>query len=126
ATVELLERPPRAIGLAQAHLGDHFIGRERGLEETLEEVGRRDRALTAGAASDDRAAEREHHRREVRCGVAVRERPGERAAVTDLRIADLARRGGEEWDVLREQLAVLDIVMAGEPADRDVITRVPY
>ena len=124
APVELLERPARAVGLAHPYLGDHLVGRERRLEEALEEVGCSDRALTGGPACHDRAAEREHHRRQVRRGVAVGQRTGERAAVANLRVADFTGRSREERDVLGEDLAVLDVVVAGEPTDRDVVAGV--
>ena len=52
------------------------------------------------------------------------ERTGERATVAHLRVTDLARRRREERDVLGEDLAVLDVVVASETADRDVITGV--
>ena len=47
---------PGAGGLRHPHLGDHLVGRERGLEEPLEEVVGRDRALAAAPPRDDRAA----------------------------------------------------------------------
>ena len=61
--------------------------------------------------------EREHDGGQVGGGVAVRERAAERAAVADLRVADLTGRGGEERRVLAQHRVVLDVVVAREPAD---------
>ena len=44
--------------------------------------------------------------------------------MTHLRVADFARRRREQRDVLGEDVAVLDVVMTREPADRDVVARV--
>ena len=65
--------------------------------------------------------EREDHRGQVRRGVAVRERPAERAAVADLRVADLARGCAQDRDVLPHQRVVLDVVVPGEPTDGELV-----
>ena len=56
----------------------------------------------------------------------MRERAAERAAVAHLRVADLARRVREERRVLAQHVAVLDVVVTGEPTDRDVVARVAH
>ncbi len=52
------------------------------------------------------------------------ERAADGAAVTDLRVADLAGGVGEQRDVLLEQGRRLDVHVAGEGADRDVVAGV--
>ena len=68
-------------------------GAERGLEEAREEVAGGDLArCRPGRATTSVASEREQRRRQVGRRVAVRERAADRAAVADLRVADLRRR----------------------------------
>ena len=118
---ELLERPPGAGALGQPDLGDHLVGCERGLEEPEEEVVGLDPAGAGGVAHRDAAPEREERGREVGGGIAVGQRPGERAAVADLGVADLGRGGREERGVgpdhgARDQRGVPD-----EAADDDLV-----
>ena len=66
------------------------------------------------------------HRGQVGRRVAVRERAAEGAAVTDLRIADLAAAARQDRHVLAHQRVVLDVVVAGEAADRDRVAGVAH
>ena len=50
--VELLEPPPGALHLRHADLGEQLVGRQRGGEEALEEVGGGDLARAVGALGD--------------------------------------------------------------------------
>ena len=52
------------------------------------------------------------------------DRAADRAAVTDLRIADMAGGMGQQRRVLVQQIGGLDVAVAGEGADRDVVAAV--
>jgi hypothetical protein len=117
---ELLERPGGGGRLRYPDLGEQLAGLQRGLEEVPEELP--DRYLTGaiGAARDHRRVQRQQNRGQVRGGVGVRDRAADRAAVPDLRVADLAGRVGEQRHRRCEQLGVLDVVMPGQRAYGDV------
>jgi len=50
----------------------------------------------------------------------VRDRAADRAAVPDLRVTDLPGGVGEQRHLATEKFGILDIVMPGQGADRDV------
>ena len=111
---------PVEAASGDARLDEHLVGPERGLEHAREELRGRDHPLSTGAVGDELGTESEHHRWHVRRRVAVRERAAERAAVTHLRVADLARRVRDDRAVLGEQAVGGDGGVTGERADRDV------
>ena len=121
-TVELLERPAERVELGDADLGEQFVGLEIGLEEPGVELADGDLALTAGALHDECAAEGEHHGREIGGGIGVGQRAANRAAMADLGIAHMAGGVMEQGSGAAEQFAGLEIAMAGERTDGDVIS----
>ena len=124
AAVELLEAPAGTVHLRHADLGEHLVGRERGGEEALEEVGRRDLAGAVRALRHVGGTERQRVGGQVARRVAVGDRATDRAAVTHLRIADVAGRMGEQRHVLGEHRALLDVHVPRHRADRDVVAGV--
>ena len=122
ATVELLEVPAGAVHLRDADLGEHLVGLQRGFEESLEEVACGDLAGTVRALGDVGRAERQRGRGKVGGRIAVGDGSADRAAVAHLRIADLTGCIGEQRNVLGEHRTVLEIHVAGERADGDVVT----
>jgi hypothetical protein len=86
-------RAVRAGGLAGEILAQHrrAVG-QRGRECRAIAIARADRPLARGPAHEKLGAERQHHRRHVVAGVAVRDIAADRAAVTHLRVGDLQRR----------------------------------
>ncbi len=90
----------------------------------LKNVVGRDLALPPSAAGDERRTEREAGGREIRRRVAMSERPSDRAPVPDLRIADLTGDVGEQRGLGGEQRVGLDVAMAGESTDGDVVPAV--
>jgi hypothetical protein len=119
---ELLERPAglASRGHRQPDLGEQFVRCQPRLEQALEEVGGRDLPGAGRAAGHQHPAQRQHHRGQVGRGVAVDQRPTDRAPVPHLGIAHLASRVGQQRHRRDEQLGMLDVVMAGQRADRDV------
>ena len=107
-----------------ADLGEQLVGGERRLEEAGEEVAGRDRALALARPRHERAAQGEHHRGKVGGGIGVRERTADRAPMAHLRVADLAGGVGEERHLLLEQVRGLDVAVASQRADRDVVAAV--
>jgi hypothetical protein len=53
--------------------------------------------------------------------IGVRDRPADRAPVTHLRVADMAGGVRQQRHVLVQQIGGLDVAVAGEGADRDVV-----
>ena len=109
-----------------ADLGEQLVGGERRLEEAGEEVAGRDRALAAcstGATSVPPSASTTAGRSDA--GSPWASEPPMRAAVAHLRVADLAGGVGEERHLLLEQVASLDVAVAGQRADGDVVAAVP-
>ena len=100
-------------------------GSSDGLEQALEELPGGDLAAAGGAARDQRGVEHEDHRRQVARGVGVHQRAADRAAVADLRVADLAGGVGEQRQLAAEQAGVRHVVMGGEGPDRDVAVLLP-
>jgi hypothetical protein len=117
---ELLERPAGRGGLGHQDLGKQFVRLERGLEQAQEELPDTDLARAAGTARDDRRVQREQDGGQVGGGVGVRDRAADRATVPDLGVADLAGRVREQRHLTAEQPGVLDIVVPGQRADRDM------
>jgi hypothetical protein len=56
----------------------------------------------------------------------VGERTADGAPVAHLRVPDVAGGFGEQRDVACEHVVVLDVVVAGETADRDAVSRVAH
>ena len=112
---------PGAVHLRNADLGQHLVGRQRGLQETLEEVACGNLAGAVGALGDIRRAERQRRRRKVGGRIAVRNGPADRAAVAHLRVADVTGGVGQQRDVLGEHRTGLDVHVAGQCADGDVV-----
>jgi len=117
---ELLEGPARGGGLGHPDLGEQLLRLEHGLEQALEELSDRDLPGAVGAARHQRGVQREQHGGQIRGGVGVRDRAADRAAVPDLGIADLACRVREQRQLAGQQGGVLDVVVPGQRAERDV------
>src|SRR5262249_35492319 len=64
--------------------------------------------------------EGERDRRQVGGRIGVRQRPPDRAAVTDLWVADLPGGVGQQRQFASEQIGTCYSVMGGQRADRDV------
>ena len=94
------------------------------VEEALVEVGGGDLARAVRALGDVRRAERERRRRQVGGRVGVGDRAADRAAVAHLRVADVAGGVRQQRHVLGEHVGVLDVVVAGQRADGDVVAGV--
>ena len=120
--VELLVRPAGAPRLGNADLGQHLLRVECRLEEASEALGDGQAPLAPWAADDELRVEGEENRGRVRGGIAVRDRAADRAAVANLRVADEAGRLGDDRALGPQELALLDVPVAREGADRD---RVP-
>ena len=105
---------PAPATFGNADLGEQLGGRQRRLEEPREEVVDRDRALAVRAPSHERGAQRQEHRGKVGRAVAVSERAADRAAVTDLRVADLRRRVAQDRRLGGKEVARLEVAVAGE------------
>ena len=82
--------------------------------------------LAAGAGDDELGAEGQHHRGQVRGGIAVGERAADRAAVAHLRVADLACRRRDDRAVLLEQRIGVHCRVPRERADRELCAGVAY
>ena len=117
---------PAGAALADLDLGEQLVGRERGLEEPLEELGRRDRTRPARTLHHERGVEREQRRGKIARGIAVRDRTADRAAVAHLVVADLGRDRAQHTALLGEHVAGLEIAVTGQRADREVIAGVAH
>src|ERR1035437_3656441 len=62
---------------------------------------------------------------QVRGGTSSRKCPADGATVPDLRVADVAGGAGEQRQFTRGERGVLDVVVAGQCPDRDMVARVP-
>ena len=114
------DQAPTGGGFRHPDLGEQFVGLERGLEQALEELPDADLPLTVGAARDHGRVQREQDGGQVRGGVGVRDRAADRTAVPDLRVTDLPGGVGEQRYLAAEKLGMLDVVVPGQGADRDV------
>ena len=88
-----------------------------------EELAGRNRPIALRAPGHELAVERENHRRQIGGGIAVGERAADRASMTDLRVADLPGRVGDDRTVLPEGGCRGDVLVPRQRADRD---RVPF
>src|SRR5581483_6281130 len=122
--VELLIRPAGAGHLRHPDLGQELVGGERRLQESGEEGGGGDGAFAAGTAGHERPAEGQDDRREVGGRVAVGQGAADGAAVADLGVADEAGDVGQDRHFGPEDVAVLDVVVAGQRPDGDVVTAI--
>ena len=95
---------PAAAGLRDADLGQQLAGFQRALEQAPEEVRGRDLPDPGRSAGDEHRVQRQHDRGQVGGRVRVGQRPADRAAVPDLRIADLAGRVGEQRQLSASRL----------------------
>ena len=95
-------------------------GREIDGEEILEEVARLDDPRAARAVDVDARVERQHDRRIVGRRIRVREAAAERAAVADLRIADLTGGIGHHRALLTQHRGRGHVVMDRRGADLDL------
>ena len=95
-----------------------------GLEHAGEEVGGGHDPLAAGTDDHELGVERQHHRGEIGGRVAVGERAADRAAMTHLRVADLARRRRDDRAMLLEQRIGVHRGMPGERPDRELRARI--
>ena len=87
-----------------------------------EELGGRDRRAPRSGPSTRKVAPRARaSRRQVRRRVAVGDRAADRAAVADLGVADLAGGVGQQRHVGLQHLGDLEVAMAGQGADGDVV-----
>ena len=111
---------PAAWRLGEADLGQQFTGLQRGLEQAAEELPGPDVAVAGPAAGDQRRVQRQDHRGQVGGGVGVGQRTADRAAVADLRVADLPGGVGEQRQFAGQQAGPGQVVMGGERPDRDV------
>ena len=88
-------------------------------------VGRDLARRRSGPAATYVAPSASSRRREVRRRVGVGDRAADRAAVAHLRVADLARRRGRSSGTCcAQQVGRLDVVVAGQRADGDVVAGV--
>ena len=76
--------------------------------------------LAGRPADDQRRVQGQDHRGQVGRGVAVGQRAADRAAVPDLRVADLAGGVREQRQLAGQHVGGGDVVVAGERADREV------
>ena len=90
------------------------VGLQRRLEEAGEEVVDGDGALAARALGHERGPQREQHRGQVGRRVAVGDRAADGAAVAHLRVAHLAGGVAQERHLGAEQVAGLEVAVAGE------------
>ena len=105
-------------------LHQQFVRLQRRFEQALEELGRGDLPVPGWPAGDQRGVQGQDDRGQVGRGIAVRQRAADRAAVPDLRVADLAGRVRQQRDGLGQQRGVLQVAVPGQRADRDVPGRV--
>jgi hypothetical protein len=84
-------------GFADGDPGQDLVGCQCSLQEAPEEVGRSHHPLTCRSDHRERGVQGQAGRREVRGGIAVGDRPADRAAMADLGIADLAGNMGQQW-----------------------------
>ena len=89
-------------------------------EEILKEVAGLDHPRAARAGDLDARFEREHDRRIVGRGIGVREAAAERAAIADLRIADLTGGIGHHRALLTQHRGRGHVVVHGRGADLDL------
>ncbi len=113
------DQPGRG-GLRHPDLGEQLVGLQRGLEQALEEPADLDLPLAARPARDQGRVQREQDGGQVGGGIGVRDRAADRAPVPDLRVADPARRVREQWHLAAQQRGMLDVMVPGQRADRDV------
>ena len=121
---ELLERPAGRGGFGHPDLGQQFTSLQRRIEQAEEELVGTDLALAVRPARNQRRVQREDDRGQVGCRVAVRQGAADGAAVPDLRVTDLTGGVGEQRQFAGEHTGGLEIVVAGEGADGDVVTLV--
>ena len=110
---------PAEPELRHADLHEHLAGRERGLEDAGEELAAGIVRSPPGPRTTSSRVEREDHRRQVGRRIAVCERPSDRPAVPDLRIADLTGRERHDRAVLLEERTRRDVLVPRQRADRD-------
>ena len=82
--------------------------------------------LPLGPCDDERRVERDQRGRKVGRGVAVRDRAADRAAVADLVVADLSGDRADDAALVGEHVVGLEVAVASERADRDVVATVAY
>ena len=86
---DLDDRPDRAGGPGgKRHAGEDLVGAQRGLEISLEEVGRRDRPFTGHRGGGHRRSDGEGHRWHLGRGIGVRDRADDRASGADRPVRD--------------------------------------
>ena len=83
-------------------------------------------ALPARSPRHERGVEGEQHGGQVRGGVAVRDRTAERAAVPHLVVTHLGGHALQRRAVLRQDVTDLEVAVARERADGDVIAGVTH
>ena len=93
-------------------------------QKAFVEIGGRDLPRTVGTLGDVRGPERQRGRRQVAGRVGMGDRAADRATVADRGIPDVARRVGEQRDMLGEQRRRLDVAVPRERTDGDVVAGV--
>ena len=99
--------------------GEDVLRPERGLEQVAEEIVGLDGAAPMRARDLHLAAERKQAGRQFRGRVGKRDRPSERAAVADRRMADMRHRARDQRRVLRDVLRAFGRGVAHQGADLD-------
>ena len=124
--VQLQVRPARRRAeLRHADLRQQLPRPGSGLEDTREELRRRNDALPVGAPDRHLGTEGEHHRGQIRRRVAVGERAADRSDMPHLRIADHARRRRHDRAVLLQERIVANRFVPRERADRELRAGIP-
>ena len=108
--------------LRDPNLGQHFLPLERSVERAGEELRRRDGSLPSCSSHDEVGVERQQDRGEIGGRVPVRNRAADRAAMTNLRVADQRGRVGDQRAMRSEHRVADERRVARERADRNPVT----
>ena len=98
--IELLKAPTGPLHLWHANFDQHFIGSQVAFKKAFEKVRRRNFALPLWSLHDVSSTEGQSSCGQIACWVGVGDRATDCATVTNLRVANMARRFGEKRCVL--------------------------
>jgi hypothetical protein len=102
-----------------ADRGEHVLGAERRLEQSLEEIVGLHHPLTFFARNLDFAAERQQARRQFGSRIGKRDRAAQRAAVSDRGVADVRHGERNQRRMFGDVGRALGLGVAGQRADLD-------